>query len=107
MALELTDNNFDVEVTESGKLAVVDFWAVWCGPCRMLAPVIEALAEENVDVVVGKLDVDNNPEISQRYGIRSLPTVLLLRDGEIVDKQIGVTTKAVLQDKIDQHYVKS
>lgn len=104
MALQLTDDNFQQEVLDSGKLALIDFWAVWCGPCRMLAPVIEELAEEYKETaVVGKLDVDTNPEVSMKFGIRSLPTVLLLKDGEIVDKHVGVTTKAVLKQKIEAH----
>jgi len=104
MALTLTDGNFNAEVTESGKLAVVDFWATWCGPCRMLAPVIEQLSEDYAgQVVVGKVDVDANPSISMKYRIRSLPTVLFIKDGKIVDRQVGAVPKARLAAKIDAH----
>ncbi len=104
MALTLTDGNFQNEVLDSGKLAVIDFWAVWCGPCRMLAPTIEALAEDYKDqVVVGKMDVDQNPEVSQKFGIRSLPTVLFVKDGEVVDKQVGAVPRSVLEKKIQEH----
>jgi thioredoxin 1 len=101
MALTLTDNTFDKEVLNSDKLAMVDFWAVWCGPCRMLAPSVEQLSEEYKDqVVVGKLDVDNNPEVAQKFGIRSLPTILFFKNGEIVDRQVGAVPKSTLANKI-------
>lgn len=84
-------------------VSVVDFWAEWCGPCRMIAPIIEELAKEyDGKVTIGKLDVDQNPEVSMNFGIRSIPTILILRDGEVVDKQIGVTTKQNLADKIEK-----
>ena len=84
-------------------VAVVDFWAEWCGPCRMIGPIIEELAKEyDGKVTVGKLDVDQNPEVSMKFGVRSIPTILILKDGEVVDKQIGVTTKQNLADKIEK-----
>ncbi|MCB0570351.1 MAG: thioredoxin, partial [Phaeodactylibacter sp.] len=80
------------------------FWAEWCGPCRMIAPIIEELSKEYAGkVTVGKVNVDYNPEVSMKYGIRSIPTVLILKNGEVVDKQVGVTSKKVLVDKIESH----
>ena len=103
MAFEFTDSNFQEKALESG-VSVVDFWAEWCGPCRMIGPIIEELAQDYSDkVTVGKLNVDHNPEVSMKYGIRSIPTVLILKNGEVVDKQVGVTTKKVLVDKIESH----
>ncbi|MCB0582974.1 MAG: thioredoxin, partial [Phaeodactylibacter sp.] len=89
---------------DTESVAVVDFWAEWCGPCRMIGPIIEELSKEyEGKVVVGKVNVDHNPEVSMKYGIRSIPTVLILKKGEVVDKQVGVTTKKVLVDKIESH----
>lgn len=101
MAFEFTDKNFDAE---SGQgVAVVDFWAEWCGPCRMIGPIIEELASDYEDkAIIGKVNVDDNPEISMKFGIRSIPTILILKDGEVVDKQVGVTTKNKLAEKIDK-----
>ncbi|MEM6319690.1 MAG: thioredoxin [Bacteroidota bacterium] len=102
MAFEFTDTNFQESAIDGGKVSVVDFWAPWCGPCRMIAPIIEELSEEyKGDAVIGKLNVDNNPEVAMKYGVRSIPTILFLKDGEIFDKQVGVTSKAVLAGKID------
>ena len=104
MALELTDANFSTEVLANKGVSVVDFWAVWCGPCRMVAPIIEELSHEYADrVIVGKLDVDHNPEIATKYGIRSIPTILILKDGQVVDKQVGFATKQALANKINEH----
>ena len=101
MAFEFTDSNFEEKALNSG-VAVVDFWAVWCGPCRMVAPVIEELATDYGDnVLVGKLDVDSNPETSMKYNVRSIPTILILKDGEVVDKHVGTATKGQLKQKID------
>jgi len=102
MALELTDTNFEELVLKSDKPVLVDFWAEWCGPCRMVGPVVEELSEEyDGKAVVGKVDVDSNPGISAKYGIRNIPTLLLFKGGEIVDKQVGVAQKSVLAQKID------
>lgn len=101
MAFEFTDNNFKENVLDKEGVAVIDFWAEWCGPCRMIAPIIEELSDEYKDkVLVGKLDVDSNPEVSMKYNVRSIPTVLILKNGQVFDKQIGVTSKSVLEKKI-------
>ncbi|MFK8055030.1 MAG: thioredoxin [Saprospiraceae bacterium] len=104
MAFEFTDGNFETEAITSGGVSVVDFWAEWCGPCRMITPIIEQLAGEyEGKVKVGKLNVDENSAVSERYAIRSIPTILIFKDGEIVDRHVGATTKAALQQKIEQH----
>jgi thioredoxin 1 len=102
MAFQFTDANFKEEVLDKEGVAVIDFWAEWCGPCRVIAPVIEELAKEyDGKVKVGKLDVDHNPEVSYKYNIRSIPTILVLKNGEVVDRHVGTTTKKVLADKIE------
>lgn len=104
MTLELTDSNFQSTVLDSDKLSMVDFWAVWCGPCLAVAPVVEKLAQEYKDqVVIGKVDVDNNPEVALQYGIRSIPTILFIKNGKVVDKQVGAVPKNVLEQKIKAH----
>lgn len=104
MALELTDSNFQTQVLESDKLTVVDFWAEWCGPCRAIGPVIEELSKEyNGRVNVGKVNVDQNPDLSVNYGITSIPAILFIKDGKVVDKQIGAVPKSVLDRKIAAH----
>ncbi|MEM7299435.1 MAG: thioredoxin [Bacteroidota bacterium] len=104
MAFEFTDDNFQETAIEQDKVSVVDFWAEWCGPCRMIAPIIEELAKEyDEKVVVGKLDVDSNPNTSMKYGVRSIPTILIIKNGEVVDKHVGVTTKNALAEKIDKY----
>ncbi|MFB2119753.1 thioredoxin [Parapedobacter sp. 2B3] len=101
MALEITDSNFDEVVLQSDKPVLVDFWAEWCGPCRMVGPIVEELANEyDGKAVVGKVNVDYNPDISVKYGIRNIPALLFFKDGEIVDKQIGAVPKSVLADKL-------
>ena len=102
MALELTDANFEELVIKSDKPVLVDFWAVWCGPCRMVGPIVNEIGEEYSDtLVVGKLDVDNNPEVAAKYGIRNIPTILFFKDGEVVDKQVGAVPKQVLAGKVE------
>jgi len=99
--LNVTDANFTDEVEGAKGLTMVDFWAVWCGPCRMVAPIVEQLAEEYAgQVKVTKLDVDANPETAVRYGIRSIPSILFFKDGELVDTVVGAVPKAQLERKI-------
>ena len=102
MAFEFTDTNFQETAIDKGGVTVIDFWAEWCGPCRMIGPIIEELSTEyDGKVTIGKVDVDSNPQTSMKYGIRSIPTILILKDGEVVDKHVGVTTKQVLTQKIE------
>jgi thioredoxin 1 len=102
MALQVTDSNFDELVLNSGKPALVDFWAEWCGPCRMIAPYVEQIAEEYKDkAVVAKVDVDSCPGIAARYGIRNIPTVLFFKGGQQVDKQVGAVPKSNLVAKLE------
>ncbi len=102
MAFQFTDANFQETALDNEGVTVIDFWAEWCGPCRMIAPIIDELSEElNGKVLVGKVDVDSNSGVSVRYGVRSIPTILILKDGEVVDKHVGVTTKQALLDKIN------
>jgi thioredoxin 1 len=102
MTIDITDSNFQDVVIDAGKPAVIDFWAEWCGPCRMLTPIVKELSTEYEGrVVVGKVDVDSNPGISAKYGIRNIPTLLFFKDGQVVDKQVGVVPKGSLVAKID------
>lgn len=102
MALELTNDNFDANVLAPGTTALVDFWAVWCGPCRMVGPIVEELSSEyEGKAVIGKLDVDKAKDIAMRYGIMNIPALLFFKDGEIVDKQVGAVPKHVLKQKLD------
>jgi thioredoxin 1 len=101
MAVEFTDANFDQLVLKSDKPVLVDFWAEWCGPCRMVGPVVEELAKEyDGKAVIGKLNVDNNPAVSAQFGVRNIPTLLLFKNGQIVDKQVGAVPKNVLDGKL-------
>ena len=102
MAIELTDANFDELALKSDKPVMVDFWAEWCGPCRMVGPVVEELSKEyDGKAVVGKVNVDNNPGISMKYGIRSIPTILFFKNGEVVDRSVGAVPKNMLADKLN------
>ncbi|WP_299251955.1 thioredoxin [uncultured Cytophaga sp.] len=100
-AVEITDANFE-EIINTDQPVLVDFWAEWCGPCKMIGPVVEELAGDYAGkAVIAKLNVDENPIVSAKFGIRSIPTLLILKKGEIVDKQVGVVPKSVLAQKID------
>lgn len=100
MALAVTNDNFK-DLMESGKPVVIDFWAEWCGPCRTIAPVVEELASEyDGRVTIGKCDVDENNAVATQFGIRNIPTILFIKGGEVVDRQVGVCPKSVLAEKI-------
>lgn len=100
MAKVVTDANF-AEILNNDQLVMVDFWATWCGPCKKIAPDIEALAEEfDGQVIVGKCDVDENDDLTSRFGVRNIPTVLFIKNGEVVDKQVGAAPKSAFADKI-------
>ena len=104
MALEITDQSFQEMVLNSDKPVLVDFWAVWCGPCRTLGPIIEEVATDfEGKAIVGKVDVDNNQQVSVDYGIRNIPTVLIFKNGEVVDKIVGVASKEVISEKLAAH----
>mgnify|MGYP006296653051 FL=1 len=102
MAVEATDSNFDNLVLKSEKPVIVDFWAEWCGPCLMVGPIVEEVGSDyDGKVVVAKVDVDNNPGITARYGIRNIPTILFFKDGEVADKQVGAVPKSAIVSKIE------
>ncbi|MGH2622424.1 MAG: thioredoxin [Sphingobacterium sp.] len=102
MALEITDSNFDEVVLKSDKPVLIDFWAEWCGPCRAVGPLVDEISSEyEGKAVIGKVNVDNNPDISVRYGIRNIPALLYFKNGEIVDKQIGAAPKSILVEKLE------
>jgi len=101
-----TDQNFEDEVIKSDIPVLVDFWAVWCGPCKMIAPIVEQLAEElSGKVKIGKLDVDSNQQTSIKYGIRGIPTLLIFKDGKVVDTIVGAVPKAVILSKLQPFMV--
>lgn len=101
MAIEITDANFEELVMNSDKPVLLDFWAEWCGPCRLIGPIVEEIAkEQGENALVGKVNVDENPQAAMKFGIRNIPTVLYLKNGEIADKQVGATSKDVLEGKL-------
>ena len=103
--IEITDSNY-IEVLDSQKPVLVDFWAEWCGPCKLIGPVVEELAREyDGKAVIAKVDVDSNPAVSAKYGIRSIPTLLFFKNGEIVDRQIGAVPKSILAKKLEAQLV--
>lgn len=94
--LTITKENFEQEVLRADKPVLVDFWAVWCGPCRMVAPVVEEIAAENPDIVVGKVNVDEQPELAQKYGVMSIPTLIVFKDGQAINQTVGARSKSAL-----------
>ena len=102
MAVEFTDANFEELALKSDKPVLVDFWAEWCGPCRMVGPIVEELANDyDGKAVIGKVNVDHNKEIAAKFGIRNIPTIIFLKNGELVDKSVGAVPKNVLAEKIE------
>ncbi len=104
--IEITDDTFKKEVLESDKPVLIDFWAVWCGPCKMVAPVVEEIATEyDGKLKVGKIDVDSNPQVTMQFGIRSIPTLMVFKGGRVVEQVIGALPKRNLLDKVTPHIV--
>ena len=102
MALEITDSNFEETVLKSDKPVMVDFWAAWCGPCRMVGPIIDELSEEyEGKAIIGKVDIDSNQQYAAQFGVRNIPTVLVFKDGELVDRKVGVSSKNDYAQAID------
>jgi thioredoxin 1 len=102
MAIEVTDENFDELVIQSKLPVLVDFWAEWCGPCRMIGPLVAELSDEYAGrATVVKMDVDSNPGTAAKFGIRNIPTILFFKNGEVADKQVGAVPKTILASKID------
>lgn len=105
LLLEVTDDNFTESVEDQKGLTMIDFWAPWCGPCRIVAPIVEDLAEAYADkgLIVGKLDVDDNPRTASRFGVRSIPAILFFKDGHLVDTVIGAVPRSHLERKVQEH----
>ena len=103
MALEITDSNFEETVLKTDKPVMVDFWAAWCGPCRMVGPIIDELSEEyEGKAIIGKVDIDSNQQYAAQFGVRNIPTVLVFKDGELVDRKVGVSSKNDYAQAIDR-----
>ncbi len=94
--ITVTNGNFDAEVLNSKKTVLLDFYADWCGPCKMIAPIVEEIANERTDIVVGKINVDNEPELANRFGVQSIPTIVVMKDGKVVDHAVGFRSKEQL-----------
>jgi thioredoxin 1 len=102
MSLEITDSNFEEHVLKSDKPVIIDFWAEWCGPCRMVGPIVQEIGDEYAEkAIVGKVNVDENPGVTSKFGIRNIPTILFFKNGEVVDKQVGAVPKQVLAGKLE------
>lgn len=101
--INVTDDTFDNEVLKSSKPVLVDFWASWCAPCRMVAPIVEEIANERNDVTIAKVDVDANPQISTKYGIRSIPTLYVFKGGQIVGQLVGAAPKPTIEAELNKH----
>ena len=103
MALEITDSSFEQMVLKSDKPVMVDFWAAWCGPCRMVGPIMDELSSEyEGKAVVGKVDIDSNQQYAAQFGVRNIPTVLIFKNGELVDRKVGVSSKSDYADALDK-----
>ena len=103
MALEITDSSFEQTVLKSDKPVMVDFWAAWCGPCRMVGPIMDELSSEyEGKAVVGKVDIDSNQQYAAQFGVRNIPTVLIFKNGELVDRKVGVSSKSDYADAIEK-----
>ncbi len=104
MAVELTDKNFEEIAGQTDMPVMIDFWAAWCGPCRMVGPIVDEISKDyEGKAIIAKVNVDENPDVSMKYGIRNIPTILFLKNGEVVDKSVGVVPKDVLTQKLDAH----
>ena len=102
MALEITDSNFAEVAMNSDKPVMIDFWAEWCGPCRMVSPIVEEMSNDyDGKAIIGKVNVDENPDISAKFGIRNIPTIIFLKGGQVVDKSVGAVPKNVLTEKME------
>lgn len=102
MALEITDANFEEIIGKTAQPVMLDFWAEWCGPCRMIAPIVKEMSEEyEGKAIIGKVDVDSNPGVAAKFGIRNIPTILFFKEGEVVDKQVGAVPKSNLVNKLE------
>ena len=101
--ITITTENFDAEVLHSEKPVLLDFWASWCGPCRMLSPIVDEVAEERSDVKVGKVNVDEQPDLAAQFGVMSIPTLIVFKNGEEIDRSVGALPKARLQALLEKH----
>ena len=101
MLITVTKENFEAEIIKSGKIALIDFWASWCGPCKMIAPIVEEVAEECLDIIVGKVNVDEQPELANLFGITSIPTLAVVKDGKLVGQAVGYRQKEEILELLD------